>query len=125
MFDTINTKYKIYDSWWRILKKLGKKKENILKETKLFKHNLLKRQNAFTLVELLTVLVIIGIILAITIPNVARLMYNQNDKKLHALIDSALKASDVYIDNYKKSFVDLYDKYNFQYESLLGVNYVK
>ena len=107
------------------MKKLNEKKKLILQRAKLFKRNQIHKEKAFTLVELLTVLVIIGIILAITIPNVARLMYNQNDKKLHALIDSALKASDVYIDNYKKSFVDTYDKYNFQYESLLGVNYVK
>ena len=52
-------------------------------------------------------------------------MYNQNEKKLKALIDAALKASNVYIDDYKNSFVDDYDKYNFQYESLLSVNYVK
>lgn len=88
-------------------------------------NSFIRGNNGFTLVELLTVLVIIGIILAITIPNVAKLMYNQNDKKLSALIDSALKASDVYIDDYKRSFVDTYDKYNFQYESLLNVNYVK
>ena len=79
----------------------------------------------FTLVEVLTVLVIIGIILAITIPNVSKLMHNENDKKLSALISSALKASNVYIDTYKKSFVDTYDKYNFKYESLLTTNLVK
>lgn len=82
-------------------------------------------KKGFTLVEVLTVLVIIGIVLVITIPNVSKLMHNENDKKLDTLINIALKASNIYIDTYKKSFVDMYDKYNFKYESLLVLNLVK
>lgn len=84
-----------------------------------------KKKEGFTLIELLTVLVIIGIVLMIAIPSVSKLMYNQNEKKLKALIDAALKASNVYIDEYKSGFIESHDKYNFTYETLLGKNYVK
>ena len=75
--------------------------------------------------ELLTVLVIIGIVLVIAIPSVSKLTHNSDNKKLDSLINMALEASDVYVDNYKKSFTENYDKYNFKYQTLLDNNLLK
>lgn len=85
----------------------------------------LKRKTGFTLVELLSVLVIIGVILLIAIPSVSKLLHNDTDKKLKSLLKVTLEASDIYIDQYKKGFLDTHDKYNFNYETLLINNYVK
>ena len=75
--------------------------------------------------ELLTILVIIGIVLVIAIPSVSKLTHNSDIKKLDNLISMTLEASDVYVDNYKKSFTENYDRYNFKYQTLLDNNLLK
>lgn len=81
----------------------------------------MKKNNAFTLIEMLVVIVILGVILAIAIPNVTGLisgksskLYNQQIK----LIDSAVRG---YTLEYKSELIDSGDNscYILPYEKLL------
>lgn len=85
----------------------------------------IKKKTGFTLVELLSVLVIMGVILLLAIPSVLKLLHNDTDKKLQSLLKVTLEASEIYIDQYKKGFIASNDKYNFNYENLLLNNYIK
>lgn len=61
---------------------------------------------AFTLIEMLTVIVIIGIILAIAIPNVSKIISNRNKKLYNAHMQIVEKATQLYIDQNKAQLLN-------------------
>ena len=61
-------------------------------------------KKGFTLIELLVVIMIIGIILGISIPAVVNLQKSQNAKKFDYFTTIVKEATDLYVQQYSKSF---------------------
>ena len=74
---------------------------------------------AFTLMELLVVIMIIGIILGISIPSVINLQKNQNEKKFNYFTTIVGEAADLYVEKYGKSFDESENCFDIPYDSLV------
>lgn len=83
---------------------------------------------AFTLVELLAVIVILGIILGITIPSAVNLINSQSQRKYAYHENIVKEAVDTYIDQYGDSFQEGNEGcrcYQISYSSLIEENLLK
>ena len=66
----------------------------------MFKNNYLKNENAFTLVELIVVVVIIGILSAISIPSFQNMRYRADEAEAKTIANLIIKAAAMqYIDS--------------------------
>ena len=77
------------------------------------------RKNGFTLVELLVVIMIIGIVLGISIPAVVNLQKSQNAKKFDYFTTVVKEATDLYVEQYGKSFDETENCFDIPYDSLV------
>ena len=77
------------------------------------------RKNGFTLVELLVVIMIIGIVLGISIPAVVNLQKSQNAKKFDYFTTVVKEATDLYVEQYGKSFDEIENCFDIPYDSLV------
>ena len=65
------------------------------------------RKNGFTLIEMIVVIVLIGVVLVIAIPNVIKLSQNQDKEKFNTQFKLFGEAAKLYSIRYKG---ELYDK---------------
>lgn len=86
-----------------------------------------KKKNpfGFTMVELLCVIVILGIIIAISIPAIWKLIGNQDLQKYNYHEKMVKSAADLYVDQYKRGLPEEYQCFNISYSSLVTNNYLK
>ena len=88
----------------------------------------MKNKKAFTLVELLAVLVIFGIILGIVVPSVIQLFENQKVKKYDYHEGAVKNAIEAYVDEIKETLQDSTGEcscYKIMYDDLLATDLVK
>lgn len=83
------------------------------------------RKNGFTLVELLVVIMIIGIVLGISIPAVVNLQKSQNAKKIDYFTTVVKEATDLYVEQYGKSFDETENCFDIVYDSLVEENLIQ
>ena len=83
------------------------------------------RKNGFTLVELLVVIMIIGIVLGISIPAVVNLQKSQNAKKFDYFTTVVKEATDLYVEQYGKSFDETENCFDIVYDSLVEENLIQ
>ena len=82
---------------------------------------ILKSKNAFTLMELLVVIILIGVLIAIALPAVRNLTYGNSEKKYQTLEKIAYEASKLYVKNYRGEMTNASsDCFNVPYETLLN-----
>ena len=78
------------------------------------------KKDAFTLMEMLAVIVIIGVILAIVIPSVSNIVANRSKKEYDVFIQVVDKATRTYIDQYRSQLVNQDSQcFNINYQSLI------
>lgn len=81
----------------------------------------LNRNKAFTLIEMLIVVVIIGIILSIVIPSVSKLLNNRSKKIYETHIELLDKEIALYLDQYKGELSNKDDScFNINYQTLVS-----
>ncbi len=83
------------------------------------------RKNGFTLVELLVVIMIIGIVLGISIPAVVNLQKSQNARKFDYFLTIVKEATDLYVEQYGKSFDEMENCFDIVYDSLVEENLIQ
>lgn len=84
------------------------------------------KNHAFTLMEMLVVIVIIGILLAIVIPSVSTIVNNRSNKLYQTHMQILEKASDLYVDKYKGELLsDDTSCFLINYNNLLNDNLIK
>ena len=76
-------------------------------------------KKGFTLIELLVVIMIIGIILGISIPAVVNLQKSQNAKKFDYFTTIVKEATDLYVQQYGKSFNETENCFDIPYDVLV------
>ena len=76
-------------------------------------------KKGFTLIELLVVIMIIGIILGISIPSVVNLQKSQNAKKFDYFTAIVKEATDLYVQQYGKSFNETENCFDIPYDVLV------
>lgn len=76
-------------------------------------------KKGFTLIELLVVIMIIGIILGISIPAVVNLQKSQNAKKFDYFTAIVKEATDLYVQQYGKSFNETENCFDIPYDVLV------
>ena len=79
----------------------------------------MKKKGGFTLIELLVVIMIIGIVLGISIPAVVNLQKSQNAKKFDYFTTVVKEATDLYVEQYGKSFDETEICFDIPYDSLV------
>ncbi len=79
------------------------------------------RKQAFTLIEMLVVIILIGIILAIVLPSVTKLSNNRSKKMYETHLDVVVESAvDLYTDQYKGELADENAEcFNINYQTLL------
>ena len=85
----------------------------------------MKKKGGFTLVELLVVIMIIGILLGICIPAVVNLQKSQNAKKFDYFTTVVKEATDLYVEQYGKSFDETENCFDIVYDSLVEENLIQ
>lgn len=78
-----------------------------------------RKKKGFTLVELLVVIMIIGIVLGISIPAVVNLQKSQNARKFDYFLTIVKEATDLYVEQYGKSFDETENCFDIVYDSLV------
>lgn len=82
-------------------------------------------RKAFTMVELLSVIVILGIIMALAIPAIMKLTSNQVNEKYHYQEKMTKEATELFVDKYKKGLPSEHSCFNINYQSLISDGYLK
>ena len=77
-------------------------------------------KKAFTLIEMLVVIIIIGIVILVAIPSVRNLTYNSSSKKYKEMEKIIVEASKVYSSSYQGELVNTsYECFNIPYSTLI------
>lgn len=83
------------------------------------------KKKGFTLIELLVVIMLIGIVLGISIPAVVNLQKSQNAKKFDYFTTVVKEATDLYVEQYGKSFDETENCFDIVYDSLVEENLIQ
>ena len=84
-----------------------------------------RKKKGFTLIELLVVIMLIGIVLGISIPAVVNLQKSQNARKFEYFTTVVKEATDLYVEQYGKSFDETENCFDIVYDSLVEENLIQ
>lgn len=81
------------------------------------------KNRAFTLIEMLVVVIIIGIMFIVVVPNLTNVISNQNDKALKIHLDNLEQATKLYIFKNRGKVLSN-SSYTLNYQTLINEDYI-